>query len=171
MPFTNQSMDITTLSSDQKLPSAGRTRKKKKPRISPLLLAFDRQSAEAKSLLDQKESSYERMKMRSKRISEVTKLKVAGLFGENSSKGRPREIAKDMHGNYKATVFGSSVYAGVAHVLFNEIVEKRWMEKSFLPPWSRLSTIASGNLSISTRKLVSGNGKEYFAMKHTMVNE
>jgi hypothetical protein len=125
MPFTNQTMDITTPSSDPKVPSAGLFRKKKKPRISPLLLAFDRQSSEAKALRDRKESSHERMKMRSKRILELTKLKSVGLLGECSKKGRPREIPKDEHGNYKATVFGSTVYAGVAHVLINEIITKK----------------------------------------------
>ena len=34
-------------------------------------------------------------------------------------------MSKDKHGNYKATVFGSTVYAGVAHVLFNEIIAKK----------------------------------------------
>ena len=100
------------------------------------------------------ESLRERMKMRSKLILEFTKLKQFGLLGECRNKGRPRDIGKEKYGNYKATVFGSSVYAGAAHVLFNEIIATKEEGRIVSPTMVPALTIVSGNFSLWTSKIV-----------------
>jgi len=57
------------------------------------------------------------------KIKEVKHLTWMGQ--ELSKKGRPRKLPTDEEGTCEATLYGGLMYAGIAHPLFTEVVEKK----------------------------------------------
>jgi len=62
-------------------------------------------------------------------MTKKTKIKevkhLAWMGQDLSKKGRPRKLPTDEEGTCEATLYGGSMYAGVAHSLFTEVVEKK----------------------------------------------